>query len=328
MTTPDEKRNHAKFCEFHDEIGIRAKNPSSTITISPRARSRHPGDLEEILFRKKVKVSGQSQEKYEKTKVTQTILNLPILTLSRGLKAKSELKLGSKRWSQLYEIANVLKMTKIGWHTTDLIRLIMRRFPSNPLPNGKILEVQGERPEKDLRSLACIKADEKKLDDIRVVRDFPKVFPDDLLGASPVVRSPYRLAPSEMLELSNQLKELQEKGFIRTQKEDSNQRPSSVIELDSWHFEFTVMPIGELTNATTALFMDSMKPRLSSPYLDKFRNCVHIDDILQFYSKVQEEESEVHQKTILTYSRRRSCTPNFQSANLVTRSTFQTMWQP
>ncbi|GKE95674.1 putative reverse transcriptase domain-containing protein [Tanacetum coccineum] len=86
-------------------------------------------------------------------------------------------------------------------------------------------------PEKDLRSLASIKADEKKLDDIRVVRDFPEVFPDDLLGlplvreiefridlipgASPVVRSPYRLAPSEMLELSKQLKELQEKGFIR-----------------------------------------------------------------------------------------------------------------
>ncbi|GJV78247.1 putative reverse transcriptase domain-containing protein [Tanacetum coccineum] len=99
-----------------------------------------------------------------------------------------------------------------------------------PLPNGKILEVQGERPKKDLHSLACIKADEKKLDDIRVVRDFPEVFPDDLLGlplvqeiefridlipgASPVVRSPYQLAPSEMLELSNQLKELQEKGFI------------------------------------------------------------------------------------------------------------------
>ncbi|GJZ20178.1 reverse transcriptase domain-containing protein [Tanacetum coccineum] len=67
------------------------------------------------------------------------------------------------------------------------------------------------RPEKDLRSLACIKADEKKLDDIRVVRDFPEVFPDDLLGlplvreiefridlipgASPVVRSPYRTSP-------------------------------------------------------------------------------------------------------------------------------------
>ncbi|GKA17550.1 putative reverse transcriptase domain-containing protein, partial [Tanacetum coccineum] len=100
-----------------------------------------------------------------------------------------------------------------------------------PLPNGEILEVQGERPEKDPGSLACIKADEKKFDDIRVVRDFPEVFPDDLSGlhpvreiefridlipgASPVVKSPYRLAPSEMLELSNQLKELQEKCFIR-----------------------------------------------------------------------------------------------------------------
>ncbi|GJS37164.1 putative reverse transcriptase domain-containing protein [Tanacetum coccineum] len=100
-----------------------------------------------------------------------------------------------------------------------------------PLSNGKILEVQGERPEKDPGSLACIKADEKKLDDIQIVRDFSEVFPDDLSGlppvrelefrvdlipgASPVVKSPYRLAPSEMLELSNQLKELQEKGFIR-----------------------------------------------------------------------------------------------------------------
>ncbi|GKD45100.1 putative reverse transcriptase domain-containing protein [Tanacetum coccineum] len=96
---------------------------------------------------------------------------------------------------------------------------------------GEILEVHGERPEKDPGSLACIKADENKIDDIRVVRDFLEVFPDDLSGlppvreiefridlipgASPVVKSPYRLAPSEMLELSNQLKELQEKGFIR-----------------------------------------------------------------------------------------------------------------
>ncbi|GKD27281.1 putative reverse transcriptase domain-containing protein, partial [Tanacetum coccineum] len=31
----------------------------------------------------------------------------------------------------------------------------------------------------------------------------------------PVAKSPYRLAPTEMKELSNQLKELQDKGFIR-----------------------------------------------------------------------------------------------------------------
>ncbi|GJZ54600.1 putative reverse transcriptase domain-containing protein [Tanacetum coccineum] len=73
-----------------------------------------------------------------------------------------------------------------------------------PLSNGKILEVQGERLEKDPGSLACLPP----------VRELE--FRVDLIpGASPVVKSPYRLAPSEMLELSNQLKELQEKGFIR-----------------------------------------------------------------------------------------------------------------
>ncbi|GJX63059.1 putative reverse transcriptase domain-containing protein [Tanacetum coccineum] len=103
-----------------------------------------------------------------------------------------------------------------------------------PIPNGEILEIQGERPEKDPKLLSCIKADEKKPEDIRIVRDFPEVFPDDLSGLPPVreiefrinlilstlpvVKSPYRLAPSEMLKLSYQLKELQElqeKGFIR-----------------------------------------------------------------------------------------------------------------
>ncbi|GJZ44045.1 putative reverse transcriptase domain-containing protein, partial [Tanacetum coccineum] len=62
---------------------------------------------------------------------------------------------------------------------------------------------------------------------IVVVRDIPEVFPDDLsglppireieltLGATPVAKSPFRLAPSELEELSGKLKELQEKGFIR-----------------------------------------------------------------------------------------------------------------
>ncbi|GJR97286.1 putative reverse transcriptase domain-containing protein [Tanacetum coccineum] len=63
------------------------------------------------------------------------------------------------------------------------------------------------------------------------VQDFPEVFPEDLPGlpptrqvefqidlvpgAAPVARAPYRLAPSEMKELSEQLKELSDKGFIR-----------------------------------------------------------------------------------------------------------------
>ncbi|GJW66669.1 putative reverse transcriptase domain-containing protein [Tanacetum coccineum] len=108
-----------------------------------------------------------------------------------------------------------------------------------PLSNGKILEVQGERPEKDLRSLACIKADKKKLDDIRVVRDFPEVFPDDLLGlplvreiefridlipgASPVVRSPYRLElPQELSRVHHTFHENIE---IRSQKVEAKLYP-------------------------------------------------------------------------------------------------------
>nr|GFD17729.1 putative reverse transcriptase domain-containing protein [Tanacetum cinerariifolium] len=100
-----------------------------------------------------------------------------------------------------------------------------------PLLNGEILKTHGERPEKDPKSLSCIKADEVRLDDIRTICDFPKVFSDDLTGlppireivfridlipgALPVVKSSYHLAPSEIQELSNQLKELHEKGFIR-----------------------------------------------------------------------------------------------------------------
>ncbi|GJT60240.1 putative reverse transcriptase domain-containing protein [Tanacetum coccineum] len=85
----------------------------------------------------------------------------------------------------------------------------------------RFMDSQGEGREKDFGSLACIKANEKKLDDIRVdLSGLPLVcemeFRIDLIpDASPVVKSPYRLSPSEMLELSNQLKELQEKGFIR-----------------------------------------------------------------------------------------------------------------
>ncbi|GJW99234.1 putative reverse transcriptase domain-containing protein [Tanacetum coccineum] len=68
------------------------------------------------------------------------------------------------------------------------------------------------------------KSDEKRLEDILVVKEFSDVFPEDLpglplvhqvefqinliLGAAPEARTPYRLAPSEMHELSNQLQEL------------------------------------------------------------------------------------------------------------------------
>ncbi|GKA13245.1 putative reverse transcriptase domain-containing protein [Tanacetum coccineum] len=91
---------------------------------------------------------------------------------------------------------------------------VQNRLVANParlealiyLWNG--LDWRREGQEKDLRSLHDSKADEKKLDGHSVVRDYPEV-------ALPVVRSLYRLDLSEMLELSNQLKETSKKGFIR-----------------------------------------------------------------------------------------------------------------
>ncbi|GJZ43573.1 putative reverse transcriptase domain-containing protein [Tanacetum coccineum] len=75
------------------------------------------------------------------------------------------------------------------------------------------------------------KSEKKRLEDVPIVRDFPEVFPEDLSGLPPtrqvefqidlilgvahVAWAPYRLAPSEMKELLDQLKELSNKGFIR-----------------------------------------------------------------------------------------------------------------
>ncbi|GJU73665.1 hypothetical protein Tco_1265070, partial [Tanacetum coccineum] len=72
---------------------------------------------------------------------------------------------------------------------------------------------------------------EKRLEDVPIVQDFLEVIPEDLPGipparqvkfridlipgAAPIARTPYQLAPSEMKELSNRLKEISDKGFIR-----------------------------------------------------------------------------------------------------------------
>nr|GFC04004.1 uncharacterized protein [Tanacetum cinerariifolium] len=145
-------------------------------------------------------------------------------------------------------------------------------------------------------------------------------FQIDLIpGAAPVARAPYRLAPSEMKELSDQLQELSDKGFIRPSslpwgaplqgssiysKIDlrSGYHQLRVREADILkttfrtrygHYEFQVMSFG-LTNAP-AIFMDLIN-RVCKPYLDKFV-IVFIDDIV-IYSKNEQEHGE-HLKLIL-----------------------------
>ncbi|GKB16905.1 putative reverse transcriptase domain-containing protein [Tanacetum coccineum] len=141
--------------------------------------------------------------------------------ISSELGFRYEIEIAS---GQLVEIDKVIKSCKleIKSHVFD-IDLI-------PFGHGSF-DVIIERPEEKARLLVSAKTRDKKQEEIVVVRDFPEVFPDDLSGllplreiefrielipgVVPIAKSPYRLTPSELEEFSRQLKELQEKGFIR-----------------------------------------------------------------------------------------------------------------
>ncbi|KAJ9544987.1 hypothetical protein OSB04_024694 [Centaurea solstitialis] len=118
------------------------------------------------------------------------------------------------------------------------------------LPDGRTAVVYGAKRNKSTSLISVIKAnrcirkgcvwfmayvvdskkDKLEVKDVEVVRDYPEVFPEDLVslppdreiefridlvpGATPIAKAPYRLAPSELKEMLAQLQELLDKGFI------------------------------------------------------------------------------------------------------------------
>nr|GFB95543.1 putative reverse transcriptase domain, ribonuclease H-like domain, aspartic peptidase domain protein [Tanacetum cinerariifolium] len=178
------------------------------------------------------------------------------------------------------------------------------------------------------------KSDEKRLENIPVVREFPNVFPEELPGlppvrqvefqidlilrAAPVARAPYRLAPSEMQELSNQLQELADRGFIRPSHHQLRVRdkdiPKTAFRTRYGHYEFQVMPFG-LTNAP-AVFMDLMN-RECKPYLDKFV-IVFIDDILIYSLNKEEHVNQL--RIILELLRKEKLYAKFSKCDLWIRT--------
>nr|GEY29367.1 putative reverse transcriptase [Tanacetum cinerariifolium] len=128
------------------------------------------------------------------------------------------------------------------------------------------------------------KSDEKGLEDIPVVREFLKVFLEELPGLPPVrqVELQIELVPGAVPVARYQQ--------LRVRDEDI---PKTTFRTRYGHYEFQMMPFG-LSNAP-AVFMDLMN-RVCKPYLDKFM-IVFIDDIL-IYSRNKEENAN-HLRIIL-----------------------------
>nr|GFA82120.1 hypothetical protein [Tanacetum cinerariifolium] len=212
---------------------------------------------------------------------------------------------------------------------------------------GDVLIVQCNRSDKGKKSklsiISCTKSQRYiKREDLLGLPPMRQVeFQIDLVpGAAPVVRAPYRLAPSELQELSTQLQELSDKGFIRPsslpwgapilfvkKKDGSFWMCIDYRELNKLTMKnrYPLLRIDDLFDqlqgssvyskidlrSAPAVFMDQMN-RVCKPNLDKSM-IVFIDDIL-IYSKSKKEHAE-HLNSILEFLKKEELYAKFSKCD-------------
>ena len=117
----------------------------------------------------------------------------------------------------------------------NLSEVTLQGIRSEPIPKV-ILAMQARHflrkgCEAFLALILDSKREQVNFKNIPVIREFPDVFPEELprvpserevdlsievvQGTTPILRAPYRMAPTELKELKTQLQELLDKGFIR-----------------------------------------------------------------------------------------------------------------
>ncbi|GJR51673.1 putative reverse transcriptase domain-containing protein [Tanacetum coccineum] len=153
-------------------------------------------------------------------------------------------KEGNRHQGKLMQSVTDLMPVELGSFDVIIGMDWLRRYHAVIVCDEKLVQPKSTWPRDSQVFLAQIsakkkedKSERKQIEDVPIVRDFPEVFPEDLPGlaptstcvefqidlipgAAPVARAPYRLAPSEMKELSEQLQELScqrfHKGLVPT----------------------------------------------------------------------------------------------------------------
>jgi hypothetical protein len=140
--------------------------------------------------------------------------------------------MGADFWARLIVLESkdldvILGMDWLGMHEATI--QCAKRTVLLIGPKGDKIELVAD-PSSDAGG-SVQQLDGKSLEDIRVVCEYPDVFPEELPGmprdrdvefvidllpgTASISKSPYRMSSTQLLELKKQIKKLLEKGFIR-----------------------------------------------------------------------------------------------------------------